>query len=796
MSSRDRKQRSRIGGGDRERNSDDDDDRRGGGEREAASDNWRDKEQQQHQRQEEGKDNDNNMDNDNDRLGGDKNDRNSSSRGDRKAGSDRKRNRSSHGKKSSSSRHQSKKRGGRRRRSYSSDSSSSSSSSSSDSSGSSDSGSSDSSTDRRHHKKSKKSSNKSTKHHRSRHDKKTSSSSSQSRKKAQKLTHPSTSSSTQQQQQQEANIKLLSKLSKRNETLEEREERRAQRRAARITARFGYTPEDNPFRDPNLHETFSWKKKEEKKMQQQPQQQQVGSKKKNQQPTDDDEAGGTAKTNGSTVSRRDMQDHTFAEIEKVRQRRQARELHLEEMERLRAEESRMKELENYDEWARKEEEFHLQQQRQRSAIRLVEGREKPVDVLAQNMLLFGLSSEEKENRARVKYRERYSALEELETLELNLEEPHLLLKDLKLNELEELLVDIDAFRRLEREAVSASMCGDAGGGAGSGDGQRMGNEEEAKNNAVIRYWDALYTVTLDEIQYLKTGGTSGGHASLVEDIRNMFTGQSVEALLQMKEEIERKLRGGVGEAATPRFDEDGVVDTEYWTTVLDQLKVHMAKMELSEIHSKMLVRQLEKLEVKREELQKKSLAGGGAVDDVKEKASSKYVNVAASAMPLPQGVEPDFGNLEEELGLNDEFDLHIYDAVEGGGAASYAWQDKYRPRKPRYFNRVKTGYDWNAYNKTHYDHDNPPPKIVQGYKFNVFYPDLIDKTKTPQYLLEKADTDDFCILRFSAGPPYEDIAFKIINRQWNKSRKSGFRCTFERGVLSLYFNFASHWYRR
>ena len=28
--------------------------------------------------------------------------------------------------------------------------------------------------------------------------------------------------------------------------------------------------------------------------------------------------------------------------------------------------------------------------------------------------------------------------------------------------------------------------------------------------------------------------------------------------------------------------------------------------------------------------------------------------------------------------------------------------------------------------------DNPPPKIVQGYKFNIFYPDLIDK-KTWNY---------------------------------------------------------------
>ena len=25
----------------------------------------------------------------------------------------------------------------------------------------------------------------------------------------------------------------------------------------------------------------------------------------------------------------------------------------------------------------------------------------------------------------------------------------------------------------------------------------------------------------------------------------------------------------------------------------------------------------------------------------------------------------------------------------------YSWHDKFRPRKPRYFNRVHTGYEWN-----------------------------------------------------------------------------------------------------
>jgi len=123
-------------------------------------------------------------------------------------------------------------------------------------------------------------------------------------------------------------------------------------------------------------------------------------------------------------------------------------------------------------------------------------------------------------------------------------------------------------------------------------------------------------------------------------------------------------------------------------------------------------------------------------------------------------------------------------------------EERFRPRKPRFFNRVKTGYDWNRYNKSHYDYDNPPPKTVQGYKFTIFYPDLIDRTKTPRYRLERADTDDYAIIRFIAGPPYEDVAFKIVNREWEMQPKHGFRCVFDRGVLHLWFNFKRYHYRK
>lgn len=122
------------------------------------------------------------------------------------------------------------------------------------------------------------------------------------------------------------------------------------------------------------------------------------------------------------------------------------------------------------------------------------------------------------------------------------------------------------------------------------------------------------------------------------------------------------------------------------------------------------------------------------------------------------------------------------------------WASKHRPRKPRYFNRVQMGYEWNKYNQTHYDHDNPPPKVVQGYKFNIFYPDLIDKVKAPTYRIERengrkrgesfapADEEDTCLIRFISGPPYEDLAFRIVDKEWDYSAKKerGFRSSFDK----------------
>jgi hypothetical protein len=281
----------------------------------------------------------------------------------------------------------------------------------------------------------------------------------------------------------------------------------------------------------------------------------------------------------------------------------------------------------------------------------------------------------------------------------------------------------------------------------------------------------LLLICHEEIKQIKEGGGS----SVLDDIVKLFEGKSADALTLMKEEIIRKVDSPATAAS---------IDRTYWINVLKQLQIYQAKEQISEIHNIMLARQLEKLEKKKEELSNRLVEHKPAPEEREVALKEQDWSDVSKAKPS-EGL--DFGIMEEKLGLADEVLL---------GPQSFAWQEKYRPRKPRYFNRVKTGYDWNKYNQTHYDHDNPPPKTVQGYKFNIFYPDLIDKSQTAQYFIEPADSDEFCIIRFHAGPPYEDIAFKIINREWNRSRRRGFRCTFERGVLSLYFNFNTHWYRR
>jgi len=128
---------------------------------------------------------------------------------------------------------------------------------------------------------------------------------------------------------------------------------------------FGYTNDQNPFGDANLTKAFVWRKKYEK-----------------------ERAIGVDPKKLTKGELRAKQLALRDEIERVRSRRTAREEEKALMEEMRVQLQRDIDTSVAEDWEEKEEEFHRQQAKLRSVIRIKEGREKPIDILAKNLSHF------------------------------------------------------------------------------------------------------------------------------------------------------------------------------------------------------------------------------------------------------------------------------------------------------------------------------------------------------------------------------------------------------------------------
>jgi Cactus-binding C-terminus of cactin protein/Conserved mid region of cactin len=273
------------------------------------------------------------------------------------------------------------------------------------------------------------------------------------------------------------------------------------------------------------------------------------------------------------------------------------------------------------------------------------------------------------------------------------------------------------------------------------------------------------------------------HPSVQSDLEDMLAGKTRTELVAMEVEIAPRIGG---RRATEK-EEDEFADVEFWQAALGRIRRGVAEARLGELNKVLADERAVMLAAMPVE-ERGGGAGGAGIGRDGEDAQllEGPVDLGEDAMVRAEAAK---GMREDEE--------RFVDLVDSAGVSRmYAWNDKYRPRRPRSFNRVQTGYDWNKYNRTHYDHDNPPPKTVQGYKFNVFYPDLIDRSVAPTFVVSRTDNPEVCILTFKSGPPYEDLAFKIVSRPWEHSHRRGFRCTFDRGVLQLWFNFRRLRYRR
>lgn len=331
-----------------------------------------------------------------------------------------------------------------------------------------------------------------------------------------------------------------------------------------------------------------------------------------------------------------------------------------------------------------------------------------------------------------------------------------------------------------------------------------------KDLKVIEFWD---TFKLAGIQRKQNIRENRNIAIVKEEVAAIFSDKSIQKLKELREGIEKKLKG-------PN------VDTDYWTGLLTELDQFILKKKLDELYSDL-----------RERLRNDAKSRGYKIleftfsefknGEVKFDYSDEQLKVEEAPISKsndpPTPAERDDTNannlrinwdncpsaltlLEQEQTRHvgkDELPFNT-EAEDLLSSSVPKWQSKYpniRPRKPRFFNRVRMNYVWNKYNQTHYDTSNPPPKVVQGFRFNIFYPDLIQNgsisSSVPTY---KRDADPTSpeneIVTFSAGAPYADVLFRIPKEEWDMSSQHGFKCVFERGSLRLHFWLRSQRYRR
>lgn len=463
--------------------------------------------------------------------------------------------------------------------------------------------------------------------------------------------------------------------------------------------------------------------------------------------------------------------------------------------------NQLQDEERHREFLAQESQFVLRQKRKAAEIRVKENRARPMDWLTVNLRIIDPITD--------------LINDDVQEEDLDYYDPEGIIEGLSTSELSAVRTEINEILDIERSS--------------------SGRE----------YWRTMRILCQNRQQ----GVEGRAVRSVSTDIDKLLGPKSFHELEKLEKQINKKLNS------------NEPIDTDYWQQLLDHLLVYKAKATLKEMYRKVLQKKSQNLRRENRstaEEAKARLSKGEAlvppsaqlldpepllsldadskslpiIDEAKflsNIASERQRIIKSGYIPASGGAfstrrpQSDLAGVPEADGriASSMFDREAAKGVEEDEEVfageenvetrdADSWKGQYRPRKPRYFNRVQMGYEWNKYNQTHYDHDNPPPKVVQGYKFHVFYPDLIDPAKAPTYKITReggrkkgetvapAGEEDTCIIRFMSGPPYEDIAFRIVDRDWDYSAKHdrGFKSTFENGILTLHFSFKKVHYRK
>ncbi|KAG6841312.1 hypothetical protein C0991_012311 [Blastosporella zonata] len=490
---------------------------------------------------------------------------------------------------------------------------------------------------------------------------------------------------------------------------EERKARKAEKKrikeeeeARQVAELSVYSATDNPFHDVNLGQQFRWHKKNEKERK---------------------EGVSLAEAQRRDAIRR---QEAKEELERLNRRRAEREVEqrLREEEELRMQ--RLQESAQMSDWLSKDGDFQLVQERRRAAIRIKEKRAKAIDFLALNLKYVNPTVDEEEN----------AEDEDDAGLEIDLDEPYNIFDNLTVPQVEELHNDIERYLTLE----------------------------ESKLN--IDFWTNMMVVCKDRLETLQSSRHMGAEAAAAveSDIAALLSGKTYDDLASLQRQIQSKLSSGepvdtdywegllkkllVYKAKAKlkslhevvvrnRLEQLRKRQRDEALQAQEELLAGVARSASKKWNSEAPEEAAEEEVVPAEEMEEYDRAMSPELLDItklaleereidiiteiealralleqrRAVASSRFVPKASQPQIEVQNEETPSGadlasealyRAEAERDLDEEEELfNLEENI--ANPTSYNWEDKYRPRKPRYFNRVHTGYEWNKYNQTHYE---------------------------------------------------------------------------------------------
>lgn len=322
------------------------------------------------------------------------------------------------------------------------------------------------------------------------------------------------------------------------------------------------------------------------------------------------------------------------DIERVRERRKKREEELEEMERLRTEEVRLREAALYSDWQEKEEQFHMKQTEVRSAMRIVDSRLHPIDRIAQGILLIEAyrTIEADGVEKCLSIAQSLVSIDAQQSLDV--------VSALESDDLEEFIKDATDFVQLEST-------------------KRLHKSEPSA--MFDDFWKSLLHVACGEKKKRLARRESAIHKSVDADIAALLDGKSMSDLCRLVQDIERSIQTG------------RETDTEYWHLMLEDIRLEIEKRRFVTAFVLMQKEQEEILAILAPQLAVAAAAAAASHSSAEDGVYTIDRSTIADD-------DAEVGDSDENMQASDEVVLQ---------AKVYSWVDKYRPRKPRYLNRVR-----------------------------------------------------------------------------------------------------------